>query len=341
MSELEHVIEHSVMISLFVLMMMVIIDYVNVLSKGRMENALRGGKGRQYVIASFLGSTPGCLGSFMNVSLYVHGLLGFGAIVGGMIATSGDGAFVMLALFPREALLLFALLFLLGIIGAWLADRVAARAGITPCEGCDQQVLHSEEDCRCYEPVVLTRPSGLSLLRSAILLVLLVGIVAVTQGWLGPPEWNWIRVTLLASLAFSAFIVLTVPDHYLEDHVWDHIVRTHLPRVFVWTFSALFLVAFGLEYLGLEAFIRSNREWVFLLSAIVGLIPDSGPHMVFVMMYTNGLIPFSILLTNSMVQDGHGMLPLFSYSLKDALLVKTFNLVFAISVGLPLLLLGW
>ena len=34
------------------------------------------------------GATPGCLGAFMNVSLYVHGMISFGAIVGGTIATS-------------------------------------------------------------------------------------------------------------------------------------------------------------------------------------------------------------------------------------------------------------
>ena len=63
--------------------------------------------------------------------------------------------------------------------------------------------------------------------------------------------------------------------------------------------------------------------------------------MIFVMMFANGLIPFSILLTSSIVQDGHGMLPLFSYTVKDSVLIKMFNLVFAIVIGLPLFLLGF
>ena len=75
-------------------------------------------------------------------------------------------------------------------------------------------------------------------------------------------------------------------------------------------------------------------------AALVGIIPESGPHMIFVMMFANGLIPFSILLTSSIVQDGHGMLPLFSYTIKDSVLIKLFNLLFAIVIGLPLFLLG-
>ena len=61
---------------------------------------------------------------------------------------------------------------------------------------------------------------------------------------------------------------------------------------------------------------------------------------VFVMMYAQGLIPFSVLFTASFVQDGHGMLLLLSYSIKDSLLTKIFNLVFGLAVGGALYDLG-
>lgn len=341
MSELARVINHSIMITLFVFVMMLIIDYVNVLTKGKMEKAVKGGKGRQYTIASFLGATPGCLGAFMNVSFYVHGLLGFGAIVGGMIATSGDEAFVMLALFPREAIILFTLLFVLGIIGACISDKVASWIGIIPCQECNLQVMHSEEDCRCFDPTVLKKISTLSWFRYGMSLFLLIIIVAIGLGYIGPETWNWVRVTLFSLLFGATFIIFTVPEHYLEVHIWGHIIKNHLWRVFLWTFAALLFITIGLKYWNIETFVKSNMAWVFLSCALLGLIPESGPHMVFVMMFANGLVPFSILLTSSIVQDGHGMLPLFSYTLRDSLMIKMFNLVFAITIGLPLLLLGW
>ena len=48
--------------------------------------------------------------------------------------------------------------------------------------------------------------------------------------------------------------------------------------------------------------------WVLLTGALVGIIPESGPHLIFVMLYAQGLVPFSVLLTSSFVHDGHGML---------------------------------
>jgi len=72
----------------------------------------------------------------------------------------------------------------------------------------------------------------------------------------------------------------------------------------------------------------------------LGIIPESGPHMIFVMMYAAGLIPFSVLFVSSFVQDGHGMLPLFAVSLRDSLRVKAFNLGFGLAVGGILYLFG-
>jgi len=168
MAELTSVINHSVMITIFVFVMMLIVDYINVLTKGDMEKALKGGRSRQYAIASFLGAAPGCLGAFANVSFYVHGLLSFGAIAGGMIATSGDEAFVMLALFPKEAVFLFAVLFILGIIGARIADKAASLFKIVPCQECKLQKVHGEEECHCFEPEELKKFPKLSLPRYAL-----------------------------------------------------------------------------------------------------------------------------------------------------------------------------
>ena len=90
--DLLSIFKHTLIICFFVFVMMLLVDFVDSISKKRISHIMKGGQWRQYTLASFFGSTPGCLGAFMNVSLYVHGMISFGAIVGGMIATSGDEA---------------------------------------------------------------------------------------------------------------------------------------------------------------------------------------------------------------------------------------------------------
>jgi len=341
MVEITPIVSHSIMITVFVFVMMLLIDYVNVLTKGKMEKAVKGGRGRQYIVASFLGSTPGCLGAFMNVTFYVHGLLTFGAIVGGMIATSGDEAFVMLTLFPKEAFILFALLFVLGIIGAKLADKVASFFEFIPCSECKLQEVHMDRDGHCFEPAVLKSFPKFSIYRYLTLVFLFIAILVIGLGIIGPQIWNWQRITLFSLLLITTFIVATVPEHYLKEHIWRHIIKKHLWKVFLWTFFALLFIEIGFHYYNLEGFVTGNLGWVLLISALVGMIPESGPHMIFVMMYASGLVPFSVLLTSSIVQDGHGMLPLLSYTIKDSILIKIFNLAFALVIGFLLFILGF
>jgi len=340
--ELIPIFKQALMISFFVFVMMLFVDFIDMASRGRMSNIIKGGRWRQYTLASFLGSTPGCLGAFMNVSLYVHGMISFGAIAGGMIATSGDEAFVMLSQFPGTTLILFMLLFVFGIFFAWVSDKIIPCLGFIPCESCidahceecltdidNQERMHD-----IFRPANLIENFQTLHFTRFLLLVLIVSfLVLLTTGTIGPSTWNWKRITFISLSLCTLCIIMVCSEHYLESHIWDHIIKKHLFRVFMWSFGALLFVHWGLAFWNLDAFIHEHMLWILVIGALMGIIPESGPHLIFVMMYTQGLIPFSVLFTSSFVQDGHGMLPLLSYSLKDSVLIKIFNLVFGIVVG--------
>jgi len=333
--------KHSLMITVFVFVMMVLVDYFNVLTRGKFGITIGSGRFRQYIIASFLGATPGCLGAFMNVSFYVHGLISFGAVVGGMISTSGDESFVMLAMFPARALLLFAILFLLGIIFAWVTDKVIPILKIKPCVECEFSQSYSEQTCRCFEKGgILQHFRKLSLARFALLVLLAVFLYAITTGVVGTETWSWTRITFVVLLLIFLFIVITVPEHYLEEHIWNHIARKHIWKIFLWSFFAILIIDGGFRYWNLEDFVKGHIMWVLLIASLLGVIPESGTHLIFVVMFDRGLIPFSVLLANSMIQDGHGMLPLMSYTLRDSMLIKVFNLVFGLIIGSVLYFIG-
>ena len=340
--DLTPVIKHALMITFFVFVMMVLVDYIDTAGKRWLSRMMKGGLWRQYTLASFLGATPGCLGAFMNVSLYVHGMISFGAIVGGMIATSGDEAFVMLVQFPGTALALFGLLFVAGILFAWISDKLVIIFKLSPCESCIDLRCEDCESDRTDDKRFVdmlrfanVRKSLQSLSFTRFLLVALIAgfLILVVAGILGPPSWTWKRTTFVVLSVFVLYIALAVSEHYLHDHIWGHIIKKHILRVFLWTLGALLLLHFGLKFWDFNGFIHTHMVWVLLIAAVMGIIPESGPHLIYVMMYAQGLVPFSVLFTASFVQDGHGMLPLLSYSFKDSVLIKVFNLAFGLIVG--------
>ena len=71
-----------------------------------------------------------------------------------------------------------------------------------------------------------------------------------------------------------------------------------------------------------------------LIAVIVGIIPESGPHLIFVTLFAQGTIPFSILLASSIVQDGHGPLPLLAVSGRAFIWLKLVNIAFGLIIGI-------
>ncbi len=330
---LKPVIGDSLIITGFVFSMMLLVEYFNVASRGALEKRLKHGGIWSYAGSSFLGATPGCLGAFANVALYVHRLITMGALAGCMVATSGDESFVMLALFPVKALLLFGALFVYGIVVGLVTDRVFKKPLFGGKECATGLVVHDEQAAE-VRPRIMGRPSGFSLERSLLCGGLGLFLLAIAFGALGPESWNWIRWSLVAVSATALWIVFSVPDHFLEEHLYKHVAKEHLPRIFLWIFGVLLVIAL-LKATGfpLDAIIKSHPAWALLAAALVGIIPESGPHLVFVTLFAQGALPLSVLVTSSVVQDGHGMLPLLAESRREFLKVKAINLVAGLALG--------
>ena len=334
-------IRHALMITSFVFVMMLIIEYVNVQTKGDWEYAVKRTQWLQYLLAGILGATPGCLGAFTVVALYSHNVVSFGATVAGMIATSGDEAYVMLSLFPGKALLIMVILLFVGILVGFLTDRILKPDSVLIKKLSRRLEFHEEDECICFpRNEFVSQLKHLTLERGALITILALFIAGLLFNQLGLTAWNWVKITFLVTALFALFIVSTVPEHFLERHLWDHIVKVHIPRVFLWTLGALLLMHLFLDYLSIESWIKANYLAVLLIACLIGLIPESGPHLVFVTFYAQGAIPFGVLLASSIVQDGHGMLPLLAESKRGFFSVKTVNLIVGLLSGLVCYLIG-
>ena len=149
------------------------------------------------------------------------------------------------------------------------------------------------------------------------------------------------RITLLAGTLFAMFVVFTVPDHFLETHLWEHVLKKHLLRIFLWTFGALLAIHLLESYIILDRWIEANTITVLIVAVLIGFIPESGPHLIFVTLFASGTIPFGILLASSIAQDGHGALPLLAVSNRGFIILKVINVLVGFAVGLVAILFGF
>lgn len=261
-----------------VTLLMMVIEFLEVKYKDKIREIITARPINQYVISSLLGAIPGCMDAFFIVSLYVHGVVGFGALTAVMLSTAGDEAYIMLTMIPSSALIIFALCAIVGVAGGFLTDKIVKRVNLKTCQPCEIEI-HEEKP-------------------------------------------------------FSA-------KHFFKEHFFRHIIKKHLPKLFLWIFFTLLAVGILRQYFDLEGLFSSCPRWLFIiLAAVIGIIPESGPHLIFVTLFSEGLIPFSVLFVNTLSQDGHGLLPLLSYSVKDTIYVQIFTTFFALIVGIILFFLG-
>jgi hypothetical protein len=276
-NEILTTLSETIKIILIVALLMIIVEFLELKFKDKIREKITTRPINQYVAASLLGAIPGCVDAFFVVSLYTHGLVGFGALTAVMLSTAGDEAFIMLTMIPETALLIFAICVILGILGGFFADKIAKLVGLKTCQPCEIEI-HEEE------------------------------------------------------LYFK---------HFLKEHVYTHILKKHILKLFLWIFFTMLAIDFLMTNFELELIISSLPALsLIVFAALIGIVPESGPHLLFLVLFSRGLIPFSVLLVNTISQDGHGLLPLLSHSIKDTIYVQIFTTSFALAVGIGLYLIG-
>ena len=348
------VLRNSVLITGLVIIMMLMIEYVNIHSHGRWFTRLRQNRFGQVVLGAGLGIIPGCMGGFAAVSMYSHKLLSFGALIAMMIASSGDEAFVMLAMIPKQALLLMAILFVVAVLAGLVVDRFS-KPKHHHHEGCEDgyQIHEEDEKEENEDKSTLRNMRHASAERIALLLGIILFIVALTFGMFehGHEEVThsqlnifdeyWINLVFAFLSLFVVWFIATAPEHVVKEHLWEHIIRKHFLSIFLWTFGALFVIQVGLHYFDLEQLISNNIPWMILLAVLVGIIPESGPHLLFVTLFATGTVPFSVLLASSISQDGHASLPLLAESKRSFLKAKIVNALVAAVCGFLCYFIGF
>ena len=363
-------LQQTFIITTFVMGMMIIIEYINVQTRGLWSHRIQDSPFLQIVLGSLMGIVPGCLGSYTMVSLYIHRVVMFPAIVATMIATSGDEAFIMFSLFPAEALQLNIILLIIAIVSG-IVVHFTIKNRYIGLKGHGDLPLHNpNEECHPFHPTkAVDNLRNLSFTRAlliagvlGILVLLLTGVIDGAHHLntlMGGDvelhhghdhaghdhdhsgEADWIRWSLIAIFSVILFIIVSTREHFLQEHLWQHIIKKHFVKIFLWTLGVLIVIFFLNKYINLESWISENLWVVLALALLIGIIPESGPHYIFVMLFAQGVLPMSILLASSIAQDGHGTLPLLAESPKGFAAVKIANLIIAFLAGALGILMGW
>jgi hypothetical protein len=363
-----NILKEALTITSFVIIMLLLIEYLNIRTRGKWFSKLKGSGTRQVILGALLGLLPGCLGGYAVVSLYTHHVIGFGGLLAAFIATLGDETFVMLSIMPVTTLYIMGGLFAGGIIAGLIANKFFPRK-IHSKPGHFE--VHEHDHCThtvAEQSSIKTNLRHPSFQRSLLIFGLLLFIVFMITGIAGHNHDHlqvhdhahgteevcthdhhshngefqfflieeWLQYSFIVLALLSLLIIVKVPEHFLNEHLWKHIIKKHFLRIFIWITVSIAAIQGLLHYVHFEGLMGSDMfYWTFVLAALlIGIIPQSGPHIIFVSLFSQGIIPISILLINGIVHEGHAALPLLAESKKSFFIVKAIKIVIALLVAI-------
>ena len=418
------ILQQTLIITTLVIGMMMVIEFINVRTGGLWSKRLQKSPWIQILFAIIMGVIPGCLGTYTVVSLYVHRVVNFPALMAALITTTGDEAFFMFSLFPEKALLINLILIVTAIIIATILQFTLKNKFIGLKDKEMSFPIHENESCshsHHHHHSVKKNIKNISFVR-ALLITLCLGVLTlVLSGVIDGShhlnllmggaseesvmhsidsqqstvnsqqsesivcvdghhhcshshqgceeehhhcnhsqqttdngqqtsstdyghehshnhsgEADWIRIILIILFVAILIIVIVAEEHFLEEHLWQHVIKVHLPKIFFWTFGVILCLTILNNYVNIHDIIDSRPFIVLLIAILIGLIPQSGPHLIFLILFANGDLPLGIFLANCIVQDGHGALPLLAESRKAFLISKAVKVGLAILVGIVL-----
>ncbi|MBQ8222468.1 MAG: arsenic efflux protein [Bacteroidales bacterium] len=386
------ILQQTLIITTLVIGMMMVIEFINVRTGGIWSNKLQKSPAIQIIFSIIMGIIPGCLGTYTVVSLYVHRVLNFPALMAALITTTGDEAFFMFSLFPEKALIINLIIVAIALIVAVTLQLTMKNKFI----GLHREMsfpIHENESCshnhhKHYN--VKSNIKNISFVR-ALLITFCVGVLILVFSGIvdGSHQLNllmggqteesvihsldnettckhnhettncegfhnhchdthhheaehhhdhggeadWIRFILIVLFVTILIIVIVAEEHFLEEHLWEHVIKVHLPKIFLWTFGVILCLTIINNFVNIQDLIHSKPFVVLLLAILIGIIPQSGPHLLFVLLFAQGSLPLGIFLANCIVQDGHGALPLLAESRKAFLVSKGIKIAIALIVG--------
>ena len=389
------ILQQTLIITAFVLGMMMIIEYINTKTGGILSRKLQASPWIQILIGALMGIIPGCLGTYTIVSLYVHRVVNFPALMAALIATAGDESFFMFSIFPANALKISVILFVIAIVTGVILQLTMKNKFIGLHES--SFPLHEDvDDCHGHkhEHGVRRGKGSITFVRALLITmcVTILGLIAsgaidgqhqlnmlmggaseesvietygiehqhicsehehhedccdreahesVHSHHAHGGEADCIRYSLIVMFTIILIIVIVAKEHFLEEHLWEHVIKVHLPKVFFWTLGIILLLTIINSYIDIQGIIHKNQYIVLIAAILIGMIPQSGPHLIFVLLFAQGYIPISILIASSIVQDGHGALPLLAESRKAFLLSKGISAAIGAIVGVMGLIIGF
>ena len=319
----------AVFVAITLLLFFTLETYFGIDAGEVMQNARK----LQVPVATFLGLLPGCGGAVVVITSFARGKVTLGAMVGALIGTMGDAAFLLMTQEPVTYVKVIILSSIAGVLTGWTVDRYHPGDLYTISKIKAQKVI-GEIRKRDILYIVLVGPGLvigiMQLMQKDVRAIEILGLDVVWIGVIG-------IILSLSIWAVSPVMAITMTG----DHPFTRTAE-ETSFVTVWVVVAFLIYDISRAFLGLDLAAMANSAWLYipLLAVLIGFIPGCGPQILVTTMYLQGVIPFAGLIGNAIANDGDALFPAIALTPKMAIIATLYSSVPALIIAYFFLFYG-
>ena len=318
--------------------------FVYIFIRDKINNSLKNKK--NIFFSSLLGTIPGCGGDIMVTIFYLNKFFSPGMLVAALVATMGDGVFLIIGYNPLVFLQLSLITTTAAIIIGLVVDKLKLfKPNVDQTKSKKHPELLSEIKSSNFIINLFTK-------YGYWIFLVMMSFVSMLQISFILQIINKENIQLLTSILFVLIMFLVVTNfiyagfkkiclHHFEPTCkkekfedlyrrFSHIIVYLGVGVIVFYFLKKYLI--NIKDLGTI----NNQILLIIFSGLIGFIPGSGSQMIISSLFLQGIIPFAALLANVMVSSGEASYLLLKNNKKNLLLINTLVWVIASILAISL-----
>ncbi len=362
--------EAFLVVGVFVAPILLLFGYIDYKKAGKLTQVMEKSKRWQPILGALAGLIPGCGGAIMIMPLFFKKSVTFGTVVAALLASTGDSAFVLISTVPIQYLVVSVVAFPLAVFTGYLVDM--SKLGENIIKKYDVRQERKEELIFFQQEkgyVTLQTPQKVKLQGFLsqnkliyfywiiIVFGLILGILNLFQVDINELFFPNLGVILGGSGTMFSIILMVLSKKILNDDTYVETKKKLLSMqntfinnaketafIVTWVFvaflvfeSSMFIMGGGSYAAGIEIIkvaILATGLTSVILGAVVGLIPGCGPQIIFIVLFSKGIIPFAALLANAISQDGDALIPLLALDRRSAFWATVITTIPAVIIGL-------
>ncbi len=299
------------------------------------------------IAGAALGISPGCAGAISASTIYANGHAKFGFLAAALIATMGDGAFVLMARKPKDFFIIITVSFIAATIVGFIVNKLDIIIPNDKTSKTKKIPIKAK-----YKKSHIFNIFNNFVWRVFLFTIPFIAFMSIGHTFNLIPH-SWVHSTWFESIVFITLTLMIINSVVInklrscknscmlscetEHGIWFVFKKTfdqlsHIMTIIIIALIPVKMISANVDLTGIFTS-KLNIFTTIIIASAISAFPGSAPQILILSLYLNGTMPFVGLLASAISSSGDATFILFANRKKALVISAIINFLVAVIVA--------